>query len=211
MIKELIKIQRSLKAPKGQWNSFGKYKYRSAEDILEAVKPLLHEYGCTLIMSDEVIAIGTRYYVKAIATLYNSSGESISNTGWAREEEDKKGMDGSQITGTASSYARKYALNGLFLIDDTKDADTNEYHNQTQVSQQKEKKVQKVQQPFTPQNIAELIKTLDANTNAELIKVLKALDEAKTKEEVNAIWQANKTINNASYVREWAIWKGKQL
>ena len=128
-MKELIEIQKELKAPKGQYNSFGKYKYRSAEDILEAVKPLLHKNGCQLTLSDEIVLIGDRFYVKATARLSNGM-ESESTSAYAREDLDKKGMDGSQITGTASSYARKYALNGLFCIDDTKDADTDEYANQ---------------------------------------------------------------------------------
>lgn len=116
-------IQFELKAPKGQFNSFAKYHYRSCEDILEAVKPLLHKYNVTLTITDEVVLIGDRYYVKATATLRNSEG-SVSSCAFAREQEEKKGLDESQITGTASSYARKYALNGLFCIDDTKDADT---------------------------------------------------------------------------------------
>lgn len=117
----LAKIQKELKAPKGQYNSFGKYNYRSCEDILEAVKPLLGE--CILTISDKVVLIGDRYYIEATATLANSNNDFIKNTAYAREEAEKKGMDGSQITGTASSYARKYALNGLFCIDDMKDAD----------------------------------------------------------------------------------------
>lgn len=129
---KLIQIQQKLKAPKGQYNSFGKYKYRSQEDILEAVKPHLASVGATLTVSDDLQYIGDRYYVKATAILYDESGEVIEQvSAYAREEEVKKGMDGSQITGTASSYARKYALNGLFLIDDTKDADTDEWKNQT--------------------------------------------------------------------------------
>ena len=126
----LKKIQAELKAPKGQYNSFGKYYYRSAESILEAVKPLLAKYGAELTLSDDIIEVGGRIYVKAIATITDGTGK-VTATAFAREPEEKKGMDGSQITGTASSYARKYALNGLFLIDDTKDADTDEYHNQT--------------------------------------------------------------------------------
>jgi hypothetical protein len=126
----LIVIQTKLKAPKSQYNSFGKYKYRSAEDILEAVKPLLGEQGVLLTLSDDIIEVSGRFYVKATATAAKD-GESVSNTAFAREDDTKKGMDGSQITGTASSYARKYALNGLFLIDDTKDADTDEYQRQT--------------------------------------------------------------------------------
>lgn len=127
---KLQEIQHRLKAPKGQYNSFGKYKYRSCEDILEAVKPILNETGCTLTLSDEIVLIGDRYYIKATAKL---KGEGIDEvvTAYARESETKTGMDASQITGTASSYARKYALNGLFCIDDTKDADTDEYANQT--------------------------------------------------------------------------------
>lgn len=117
----LAVIQKELKAPKGQLNKFGNYNYRSCEDIVEAVKPLLN--GLTLTISDEVVNIGTRYYVKATATL--SDGESnISVSAFAREAEEKKGMDSAQVTGACSSYARKYALNGLFAIDDTKDADT---------------------------------------------------------------------------------------
>ena len=127
---KLQEIQHKLKAPKGQYNSFGKYKYRSCEDILEAVKPILNEVGCTLTLSDEIVLIGDRFYVMATATL---KGDDLceSVTAFAREDNEKKGMDGSQITGTASSYARKYALNGLFCIDDTKDADTDEYAQQT--------------------------------------------------------------------------------
>ena len=128
---ELIKIQTELKAPKDKYNSFGKYKYRSAESILEAVKPLCEKYECLLTLSDEVVNIGDRYYVKATATIHKTDKLHHEVTAYAREDEVKKGMDGSQITGTASSYARKYALNGLFCIDDTKDADTDEYHAQT--------------------------------------------------------------------------------
>ena len=127
---KLQEIQQRLKAPKGQYNSFGKYKYRSCEDILEAVKPILNEAGCTLTLSDDIVLIGDRFYVMATATI---KGDNLceSVTAYAREDAEKKGMDGSQITGTASSYARKYALNGLFCIDDTKDADTDEYAQQT--------------------------------------------------------------------------------
>lgn len=129
---KLALIQQKLKAPKGQYNSFGGYKYRSCEDILEALKPLLAEQDAGLTLTDELVAIGNRYYVKATASLFDlESGDTISNTAYAREDESKKGMDGSQITGTASSYARKYCLNGLLLIDDTKDADTDEYAKQT--------------------------------------------------------------------------------
>lgn len=125
LVEKLKAIQWELKAPKGNYNQFGKYKYRSCEDILEAVKPLLAKQGCALTVSDELRLIGERYYIAATATLYDveTPAEKISVTGYAREEETKKGMDGSQITGASSSYARKYALNGLFCIDDTKDSD----------------------------------------------------------------------------------------
>ena len=123
-MKELIAIQSTLNAPKGQYNTFGKYKYRSCEDILGAVKPLLNKFGCTLTISDDVVMVGTRIYIKSTATITNSAGEKEVTTAYAREEDQKKGMDASQVTGAASSYARKYALNGLFAIDDTKDADT---------------------------------------------------------------------------------------
>lgn len=117
-------IQQGLKAPKSQYNNFGKYKYRSCEDILEAVKPLLSEQACSLVISDDIQLIGDRFYVKATATLMNSEGLTVTSTAYAREQDIKSGMDSSQLTGATSSYARKYALNGLFCIDDTKDADT---------------------------------------------------------------------------------------
>lgn len=123
-MKELIAIQSELKAPKTQFNKFGGYKYRKAEDILEAVKPLLAQQKCTLTITDDIVLVGNRIYVKATATIKNEKGESETSTGWAREEEQKKGMDGSQITGASSSYARKYALNGLLAIDDNQDSDT---------------------------------------------------------------------------------------
>lgn len=119
----LQQIQAKLKSPKLQRNTFGGYNYRSCEDILEALKPVLAEYGAAVLLSDEIVQMGTRWYVKATATL-KTEKESISVTAFAREAENRKGMDESQITGSASSYARKYALNGLFGIDDTKDADT---------------------------------------------------------------------------------------
>lgn len=126
----LTQIQAELKAPKGQYNSFGKYKYRSAEDILEAVKPELAKYNAKLVLTDEPVMVGDRIYIKATCNYEDNDGR-LTVTGYAREANTKKGMDDSQITGTASSYARKYALNGLFLIDDTKDADTDAFQKQT--------------------------------------------------------------------------------
>ena len=119
---KLAKVQAELKAPKGQFNSFGKYHYRSQEDILEAVKPILSRQGMTINLTDDIVLVGDRYYVKSTAIVSDGT-DNISVTAFAREPNEKKGMDESQITGTASSYARKYALNGLFDIDDTKDSD----------------------------------------------------------------------------------------
>lgn len=128
-MKALNEIQIALKAPKGQFNSFGKYSYRSCEDILEAVKPLLGE--CSLIVSDSVEVHGDRVYIKATATLHTPDGNTASAVGMAREPLTRKGMDESQITGASSSYARKYALNGLFAIDDNKDADSTNNHGKS--------------------------------------------------------------------------------
>lgn len=129
---KLVSIQQELKVPKGQTNSFGGYKYRSCEDILEAVKPLVHAMGLSLVLTDEVVQVGDANYIKASAVLCNGT-DSITVHAMAREAVTKKGMDDAQITGSASSYARKYALNGLFAIDDTKDADT---HDNTQYAAQ---------------------------------------------------------------------------
>lgn len=139
---KLVNIQAELKAPKNQVNSFGKYKYRSAEDIIEAVKPILFKHQTALLISDEIVQVADRVYVKATAMLIDETNEElpIKVYGWAREEEVKKGMDASQITGSASSYARKYALNGLFAIDDTKDADSTNEHKD-EVGQEKRMKL----------------------------------------------------------------------
>lgn len=137
---KLSAIQTQIKAPKNLYNSFGKYNYRNAESILESVKPYLKELGVILTLNDSIELIGDRYYVKATAQLMDcESGDYVYTTAYARETEEKKGMDGSQVTGATSSYARKYALNGLFLLDDTKDADTDEYHKQTAKPESKDK------------------------------------------------------------------------
>lgn len=125
---KLSQIQSKLNAPKGQYNSFGKYNYRNCEDILQALKPILSEHKCHVSLSDEVVIVGNRFYIKATATITDSENNSFSTTAFAREAESKKGMDESQVTGSTSSYARKYALNGLFAIDDNKDADTLNNH-----------------------------------------------------------------------------------
>lgn len=157
-MKELITIQSELKAPKSLFNKFGGYKYRKAEDILEAVKPLLAKQKCTLTITDDIVMVGNRIYVKATATIKNEKGECETTTGWAREEETKKGMDGSQITGASSSYARKYALNGLFAIDDNADSDTTN-DGQNQEAQQQTQ----TQQPTTQQTASPQYHTNDLN------------------------------------------------
>jgi len=146
----LARIQRALKAPKGQYNTFGGYSYRSCEDILEAVKPLLQ--NCTLLLSDDIIVIGDRYYLKATAKFIDGDTlEETSVSAFAREPIAKKGMDESQITGTASSYARKYALNGLFLIDDTKDADhESNYEGEKKAAPSKPKPAPPQKKPSAP-------------------------------------------------------------
>lgn len=184
-MQELQIIQARLKAPKGQYNKFGGYKYRSLEDIYEAVKPLLSETQTSLVVGDEIVMIGTRYYVRAIATLTNQKGESVTNVAYAREEETKKGMDVSQLTGATSSYARKYALNGLFAIDDTKDADTDEYTKATKEganSKQPTTKSQQAtannQQPAQPALTAEMRQTLEGSkTVTELYKAFGELPQ----------------------------------
>lgn len=136
---KLLNIQSELKAPKNQTNNFGRYNYRSCEDILEAVKPILNKEKCVVIVNDEIEQVDNRFYVKATVSLVDvESGEIIASSAYAREEENKKGMDSSQVTGASSSYARKYALNGLFAIDDTKDSDvTNSGEkNESSASQQ---------------------------------------------------------------------------
>lgn len=136
---KLLKAQVELKAPKGQYNSFGKYKYRSCEDILEALKPVLDKFKLTLFIKDDVIEVNGRNYVKAVISLVNieKPDEFIETSALAREEREKKGMDGSQITGASSSYARKYALNGMFMIDDTKDSDSTNTHGKEEHKQDK--------------------------------------------------------------------------
>jgi len=172
----LVAIQSKLKAPKNQYNSFGKYKYRSAEDILEAVKPLLAEHNVVLNMSDRVELIGTRYYIVSTAKVIKGE-EEIASEGRAREDESKKGIDGAQVTGTSSSYARKYALNGLFCIDDTKDADTDEYAKQQQKPKQDAKQSTKPAQEPCPE--LDMEKELLAESEANM---------AQTSAELTAIW-----------------------
>lgn len=138
IFEKLIKVQNELKAPKNQYNNFGKYAYRNCEDIQEALKPILLSNKCVCFLSDEIVNIECRFYVKAICTFIDAeTGEQIQNTSFAREEDTKKGMDSSQITGSCSSYARKYALNGMFAIDDTKDADGTNKHGKEELEPSK--------------------------------------------------------------------------
>jgi len=185
------KLQSELVAPKSNYNSFGKYKYRSAEDILEAVKPLNNKHDVLLKLSDEPILIGDWHYVKATALLIdiNDPQNKLESTAFARESENKKGQDTSQITGTASSYARKYALNGLYLIDDTKDADTDEYQEQNKQTENK-------QNPITQQQVGQIkVKTMEfAKIRSQSVdavyEVLKISDITKLTKP-----QADATIN----------------
>ena len=168
---KLMNIQKELKAPKCQYNGFGKYKYRSCEDILESVKPLLEKYKVTIILTDKLEQIGERYYIRAMAILIDTeSDNSIENTAYAREEETKKGMDGSQITGTSSSYARKYALNGLLLIDDTKDTDTDEFAKENNKGKTKEEPKEK---KITPGQLKVLSKLYTGDNLVKLLELNK--------------------------------------
>lgn len=169
---KLLAIQTKLKAPKGQYNSFGKYSYRSAEDILEAVKPLNAEQGVLLTITDEIKEIGGRVYVVATATVSDGT-DTLQVSAFAREPENKKGMDESQITGATSSYARKYALNGLYAIDDNKDADTDEHKQQQdnapkkqQAQKQQQQKQQQQEKGFTEQELHELVEKYVRNIEA---------------------------------------------
>ena len=169
MVEKLLNIQQELKAPKNQKNNFGGYNYRSCEDILEAVKPLLAKEKCILTLNDELLQIGERYYIKATATILDTeNGSVLSNTAYAREEENKKGMDQSQITGTASSYARKYALNGLFLIDDTKDADTDEFQKQQEEKKATPKQIDLLEGACTDEEIEAIFEKYNIKDLSEL-------------------------------------------
>ena len=164
---KLLNIQTTLKAPKGQFNKFGNYKYRNCEDILESLKPLLFDNKVVVLINDDIVAVNDRIYIKTTVTLKDTeSEEKIETTAFAREEETKKGMDSSQITGSASSYARKYALNAMFAIDDTKDSDTtnqgtnNQKENRNTQSQKKDYK-----NMTEKEKIDTCIKFISANRN----------------------------------------------
>lgn len=186
-MKELNAIQVALNVPKGQFNAFGKYRYRSCEDILKALKPLLQQQNCTLTISDDIIPVGNRFYIKAIATLTNEKGEAAVTTAFAREEESKKGMDASQVTGAASSYARKYALNGLFAIDDTKDADA------LNVNAEYTQKPQPKTPSPPPQNARQAAQQL---SQQELLEAYAkpAIEQAQTLEDLKRIYKDYPTL-----------------
>lgn len=197
-MEKLMKIQSELKAPKNQYNKFGEFYYRSCEDILEGLKPILLKYQCSIRLVDEMIMLGDRYYVKATAVLTDEeNGECVQTVAFAREELQKKGMDASQVTGSASSYARKYALNGMFAIDDTKDADTLDNREKdkpkterAQVRQQGRSKVEQAQvkqqaKPNTEKNSdVESIRAQMAITGTNEADVLKYY-KVKRLEEIN--------------------------
>ena len=182
-MKELIQIQNELKAPKNQRNNFGKYNYRSCEDILEAVKPLANDKGCYVLINDQIELIGDRYYVKATATITNGE-QSVSVSAYARESLTKKGMDDAQVTGATSSYARKYALNGLFAIDDTKDADATNNHGRKPAPRK----------TATPVNCDSALKQLHACADLAGLKSTweKLSPQCKTDERVLAMKESKK-------------------
>lgn len=174
-MKELNTIQTSLAAPKGQRNNFGNYNYRSCEDILAAAKPLLKEQECTLTIADDILLVGDRFYIKATATITNKEGLSVCTTAFAREEAAKRGMDASQVTGAASSYARKYALCGLFAIDGEKDADATNTHGKVDDNANADE--------LTPHEIIESI-------------IKPALAQANTREDVVKLYEQYQKLEN---------------
>ena len=187
--KKLIEVQTKLKAPKNQYNSFGKYNYRSAEDILEAVKPLLKDVGATMILNDDIILVGERYYVKTTARFIDiDSGEVVEATGVAREEESKKGMDSSQLTGSTASYSLKRCLGNLYNIDDTKDSDTTNTHDKEKktlevISEAQAKRMYMLAKGKDPDIIKQILSNAGFNASRDI-----------TKDKYNAICEAIEAI-----------------
>lgn len=202
-MKELIEIQSKLKAPKSQYNKFGGYNYRKAEDILEAVKPLLKEQSCTLIITDQIELIGERYYIKATARLTNENGETVETSAYAREEEVKKGMDASQVSGSTSSYARKYALNGLLCIDDTADADVTNTHDEKEHPEPQQKKATKTPTKQPAQSPAQKATEQDIDMGAILLDISSAMnrDELEKKFRLYQKYDGNKEVTTACRVK----------
>lgn len=186
---ELQKIQRKLNVPKSLYNKFGGFNYRNSEQIFEAVKPLLEEHKCVLTLSDDIVLIGDRFYVRATATITNSQGQSVSASALAREAEDKKGMDEAQVTGAASSYARKYALGGLFLIDDGQDPDSQDNSNKTPIPT-----TSSVPKTQTPKSAVKAAKIPAFDLNAAIKEVL----GAKNREDLVSIWNNRKSLFSGS-------------
>ncbi|MGX4307346.1 ERF family protein [Clostridioides difficile] len=187
---KLVNIQSTLKAPKSQFNSFGKYNYRSCEDILEGLKPILKEEKALVILDDKVVQIGTRFYVEATATLIDAeTGEKVSAKALAREDETKKGMDLAQVTGSVSSYARKYALNGLFCIDDTKDSDATNKHG----NEQKKKEVNESELNIL-YSLGESIEKDKNRVDSEVYKKFGKLAVDLTKQEYEKVLNGYKSI-----------------
>lgn len=204
-MKELITIQSELKAPKSQFNRFGGYKYRKAEDILEAVKPLLAKEKCTLVLTDDIVSVGNRIYVKSLATLKNNSGETEMSVGYAREEETKKGMDGSQITGASSSYARKSALNGLFAIDDNADSDT------TNTDTKSEASTQQASQSTVQQTAQQAAPVASKSNPNNLQEAMNYLNLCKTKENLVWVMQTYKPLMSNAQMMQALSAKRKEL
>ena len=196
----LVEVQSELKAPKGQYNSFGKYNYRSTEDILEGLKPILKEKNLVLVVFDDVVQVSDRVYIKSTAKL-SYDQESIEVTAFARESLTKKGMDDSQITGTASSYARKYALNGLFLIDDSKDADSDEFskQNKSQKNSEQKPKQPKITLEEVKMSLNDLVKKTGGDYTAISAYLLKHVKADNFNElNVDQIQLANEYIKQLS-------------
>ena len=196
----LVEVQSELKAPKGQYNSFGKYNYRSTEDILEGLKPILKEKNLVLVVFDDVVQVSDRVYIKSTAKL-SYDQESIEVTAFARESLTKKGMDDSQITGTASSYARKYALNGLFLIDDSKDADSDEFskQNKSQKDSEQKSKQPKITLEEVKMSLNDLVKKTGGDYTAISAYLLKHVKADNFNElNVDQIQLANEYIKQLS-------------
>ena len=182
-MKKLIEVQTELKAPKSKFNSFGNFSYRSCEDILESVKPLLKAKGLMMTITDEVVNVGSKNYIRATVTI-GDGDQTVSVSAFAREAEAKKGMDDSQITGTASSYARKYALNGIFLIDDTKDADEYKFEDE-KISKLKAKTLKDLCEQ-TGTDIKKLvdyykISTIEEMTSSQYAEAVKQIEKKNAK------------------------------
>ena len=207
---KMMKIQTTLKAPKNLFNSFGNYKYRNAEGILEAVKPLLAENKLSMYISDDVQAVNDRVYVKATVSIFDiETGESVMATASAREALNKKGMDDSQITGTASSYARKYALNGIFLLDDTKDADTDENQKERTArsnKQEQEKNKEKLDQMKISLVKQKTLLDLCEDEKFDINKILKSYKHESIKDITEGQYKYIVTNKDKESVRKlWAV------